>query len=178
MVSFSIGLDTAGEVRVPAAFNGLVGFKRMFSRFPSYLTWHEPPSVFQTALVPMGLTGALATKGTLSARGVSPTCLHQDSVSILASNVHDVAWVWNICKGHDKGDLYAKPPSVQVTRPRAQKLEFYFGVPSDEALEACSASYKARFEIAIDRIVRMGGTGVGMDWYTPFLQTFPMSHPA
>ncbi len=57
LVSFSLGSDTAGSIRVPALFNGIVGFK--------------------------------PTKGTVSARGVRPACLHQDCVSFLTNTIED-----------------------------------------------------------------------------------------
>jgi Asp-tRNA(Asn)/Glu-tRNA(Gln) amidotransferase A subunit family amidase len=131
LVSFSLGSDTAGSIRVPALFNGVVGFK--------------------------------PTKGTVSASGVSPACFHQDCVSFLATNVKDAETIWQVCKGYDKTDLFAKRPSsprkpVEVGQKQPEQLqstktlkpqptplstleesfEILVGSPPDSALAECS----------------------------------------
>ncbi|KAH7330225.1 amidase signature domain-containing protein [Rhexocercosporidium sp. MPI-PUGE-AT-0058] len=142
LVSFSLGSDTAGSIRVPALFNGLVGFK--------------------------------PTKGTVSARGVSPACLHQDCVSFLTTNIADAERVWDVCKGFDKGDFFAKLPSQVRDPPQAQNptqptrhLRFRFGVPPPSALELCSPIYRKQFSKAITAIQKHGGRLVELDW-APF----------
>ncbi|PMD48374.1 amidase signature enzyme [Hyaloscypha variabilis F] len=130
LVSFSLGSDTAGSIRVPAMFNGIYGFK--------------------------------PTKGTVSARGVSPACLHQDCVSFLTCNVEDAETVWEVCKGFDKGDFFAKlPRPIPVSAPR--KLSFRFGIPPAVALEICSPPFKKQFAEVVEMIKRYG-TLADMDW--------------
>jgi len=146
LVSFSLGGDTAGSIRIPAALNGIVGFK--------------------------------PTKGTVSARGVSPACAHQDCVSFLTLKVEDAETVWKICEGYDPEDYFAKPPSY---RHRSRKLitpaisdpltspqpKFRFGVPPSSALQACSPDYRKQFNITISALQSTGGHLAELDW-TPF----------
>jgi allophanate hydrolase len=131
LVSFSLGSDTAGSIRVPALFNGICGFK--------------------------------PTKGMVSARGVSPACLHQDCVSFLTSNIEDAETVWQVCKGFDKGDLFAKLPSTLSSRSQKQ-LRFRFGVPSAATLEICSPQFKKQFAEVVDVIQQNGGKLVDLNW--------------
>jgi allophanate hydrolase len=134
LVSFSIGSDTAGSIRVPALFNGICGFK--------------------------------PTKGTVSARGVSPASLHQDCVSFLTSTVDDADRVWQVCKGFDKGDFFAKLPSTLCARI-PKELCFRFGIPPAAALEICSPQFKKQFSEVVAVIQRNGGKLVDLNW-TPF----------
>lgn len=136
LVAFSIGSDTAGSIRVPALFNGIVGFK--------------------------------PTKGTVSARGVSPASLHQDCVSFLTTSTGDAERVWNVCKGFDAGDVFAKLP--WQTRPAmrsSQRLQFRFGIPPEHALEVCSLAYRREFDSVVRAIEKSGGKFLELDW-TPF----------
>ncbi|CZS90528.1 related to DUR1,2-urea amidolyase [Rhynchosporium graminicola] len=137
LVSFSLGSDTAGSIRVPALFNGVVGFK--------------------------------PTKGTVSARGVSPASLHQDCVSFLTTDVLDAERVWNVCKGFDKSDVFAKLPSqMQTSRldpgKQQRSLKFRFGVPPPSALEICSPIYRKIFLQVIEALQNNGGESVDLDW--------------
>ncbi|KAE8441838.1 hypothetical protein EG329_004239 [Mollisiaceae sp. DMI_Dod_QoI] len=131
-VSFSLGSDTAGSIRVPALYNGVVGFK--------------------------------PTKGTVSARGVAPACLHQDCASFLATNIEDAETVWNVCKGFDKYDVFSKLPSQLPLSQVNDQLRLCFGVPPPEALEACSPIYQKKFSQVVDTISRNGGKLVDLDW--------------
>jgi allophanate hydrolase len=140
LVSFSLGSDTAGSIRVPALFNGLVGFK--------------------------------PTKGTVSARGVSPACLHQDCVSFLALSVEDAEMVWRVCKGFDQEDVFAKryaAASLEPAEPsRAPRFSnFRFGVPPDSALDVCGPIYRQQFTQVVKALQGAGGKLVDLDW-TPF----------
>jgi allophanate hydrolase len=134
LVSFSLGSDTAGSIRVPALFNGLCGLK--------------------------------PTKGTVSARGVSPACLHHDCVSFLTSSVEDAELVWQVCKGFDKGDFFAKCPSMRSTR-RPKQLRFRFGVPPPAALAICSPQYLKLLAEVIDVLQQNGCKIAELDW-NPF----------
>jgi allophanate hydrolase len=134
LVSFSLGSDTAGSIRVPALFNGICGFK--------------------------------PTKGTISARGVSPACLHQDCVSFLTSNVEDAEKVWQVCKGFDKGDFFAKRPSMRFPRSPNQ-LRCRFGVPPAAALKICSPQYRNKFAEAVRILQQNGAKLAELDW-APF----------
>ncbi|ESZ98839.1 hypothetical protein SBOR_0697 [Sclerotinia borealis F-4128] len=138
LVSFSLGSDTAGSIRVPAMFNGLVGFK--------------------------------PTKGTVSAHGVAPACLHQDCVSFLGLTTEDTETVWKICRGFDKNDYFAKPPPFQLSSQipsECVKPTFKFGTPPDSALEICNPIYRKRFQHVVAALESSGGQQVDLDW-TPF----------
>jgi allophanate hydrolase len=144
LVSFSLGSDTAGSIRVPALYNGIVGFK--------------------------------PTKGTVSARGVAPACLHQDCVSFLALTTEDAGKVWRVCKGFDPGDFFAKrpfPPSASrrqsIKEPSSsfEPRKFRFGIPPDSALEVCSPIYRKQFAQIAQALQTAGGKLVDLNW-TPF----------
>ncbi|RFU27584.1 hypothetical protein B7463_g8756, partial [Scytalidium lignicola] len=143
LVSFSLGSDTAGSIRVPALFNGIVGFK--------------------------------PTKGTVSARGLAPACKHQDCVSFLTGTVADAETVWNVCKGYDKGDLFAKVPrtlpssfgSQRNQHKRISNLRFSFGIPPTSVLEACCPEYVSLFKVVVKTLQSAGGKLIDIDW-TPF----------
>lgn len=137
LVSFSLGSDTAGSIRVPALFNGLVGFK--------------------------------PTKGTVSAQGVYPACLHQDCVSFLALSIEDAGRIWRVCKGFDTEDLFAKrhlQESVKQVRPSTQP-SFRFGIPPDSALAPCSPVYREQFTQVVKALQGAGGKLVDLAW-APF----------
>lgn len=135
LVSFALGSDTAGSIRVPALFNGLVGFK--------------------------------PTKGTVSARGVSPASQHHDCVSFLASDVEDAEKVWNVCRGFDKGDFFAKLPAAIKPPTKPSTIRFRFGIPPPTALEVCSPKYRTQFAEAVKVLQHSGGKLVDLDW-APF----------
>lgn len=138
LVSFSLGTDTAGSIRVPAMFNGIPGFK--------------------------------PTKGTVSAHGVVPACLHQDCVGFLGTNMQDIETVWNVCKGFHGKDYLAKPPPFQLSSqvPSTESgFTFSFGIPPTSALTVCTFGYSRHFYSVVAALVAAGGQLVELDW-TPF----------
>ncbi|KAF4635966.1 hypothetical protein G7Y89_g2126 [Cudoniella acicularis] len=136
LVSFSLGSDTAGSIRVPALYNGIVGYK--------------------------------PTKGTISARGVYPACQHQDCVSFLAITAEDTESVWKVCKGFDRSDFFAKRISSSDENTALDSLKFKFGVPPEEALNACSPQYKRKFNEVVESLTNLeDGNFAGLDW-APF----------
>ncbi|KAF7958865.1 hypothetical protein EAE96_002395 [Botrytis aclada] len=144
LVSFSLGSDTAGSIRIPAMFNNIVGFK--------------------------------PTKGTVSAQGIAPACLHQDCVSFLGVTSEVTEKVWRVCQGFDKEDYFAKPPPFQIssrvyskeTRDfRGALPSFNFGTPPDSALEVCIPVFQKQFKHVIAILKELGGRRVDIDW-TPF----------
>lgn len=136
LVSFSLGSDTAGSIRVPALYNGILGFK--------------------------------PTKGTVSAKGVYPACHHQDCVSFLTSRAEDAETVWDVCKGFDKEDFFAKPLSLHDgPKAPAYELTFRFGTPPDDALQACSPQYRHKFAQVVEALKTESGKPVDLDW-APF----------
>lgn len=134
-VSFSIGSDTAGSIRLPAVFNGLVGLK--------------------------------PTLGTISTVGVVPACKTADCVSVLARSVEDAREVWEVIKGYDEEDLFARPPFPVSLAPFSKTIRF--GIPPSELLSVLSPAYNQLFSQCIDRIC---GPKVGFEKakfdYAPF----------
>jgi Asp-tRNA(Asn)/Glu-tRNA(Gln) amidotransferase A subunit family amidase len=135
LVSFSLGSDTAGSIRVPALYNGVVGFK--------------------------------PTKGTVSAWRVAPASLHQDCVSFLALTAKDADQIWQVCRGYDKRDLFAKFPHP-LPYPNGRQIStehsFRFGTPPESALAICSAPYRQMFGQVMQNLQRAGGKLVSMEW--------------
>ncbi|KUJ20308.1 amidase signature enzyme [Mollisia scopiformis] len=132
LVSFSLGSDTAGSIRVPALFNGILGFK--------------------------------PTKGTVSARGVAPACIHQDCVSFLATSIEDVERIWKVCKGFDKQDFFAKLPSQLLASNGNRQLRLRFGVPPLDALQACSLEYRRLFSQVVETLSKNGAEMADLEW--------------
>ncbi|KAK5170723.1 hypothetical protein LTR04_004456 [Oleoguttula sp. CCFEE 6159] len=133
LVSFSIGSDTAGSIRLPAAFNGVVGFK--------------------------------PTRGMISARGVTPACLSLDCVGVLAGNVDDARRVWEVVRGYDELDPYAKPPLIygEHSTPLSSDdatVSFTFGIPPPDvsAFSTCSPIYLELFSATVQALQRAGGS--------------------
>ncbi|TGO92098.1 hypothetical protein BPOR_0010g00100 [Botrytis porri] len=144
LVSFSLGSDTAGSIRIPAMFNNIVGFK--------------------------------PTKGTVSAQGVAPACLHQDCVSFLGVTSEVIEKVWRVSQGFDKEDYFAKPPPFHISsrlysedaRDSEDTLpSFKFGTPPDSALEVCHPIFQKQFKLVIAILEELGGRRIDIDW-TPF----------
>ncbi len=97
LVPFSLGTDTAGSGRVPAALTNIVGLK--------------------------------PTKGSMSTRGVVPACRTLDCISVFALSVDDAETVFDIYKGYDEQDGYARhvPSGVPTALPEKPRL----GVPKE-----------------------------------------------
>jgi Asp-tRNA(Asn)/Glu-tRNA(Gln) amidotransferase A subunit family amidase len=125
---------------VPAAFNGIVGYK--------------------------------PTKGTLSAAGLVPACTSLDTISILAPSVASARAVWLVAdEGPDMDDPFARVqqslPLWHVDFRGLQESGFTFGVPPQSALAICTPTYRNQFDAAVERMRRIGGRHVEVDW-TPF----------
>jgi allophanate hydrolase len=138
LVTFAIATDTAGSGRVPALFNGVVGFK--------------------------------PTRGTISARGLTPACASLDCVTLMAKDVEDLRKVWTVCTGYDEDYIYAKNTSPQprhVNSLGTQATTFSFGIPPPGTIAMCSPVYQRMFAEAIQVLQSIGGVLQPLDW-TPF----------
>jgi allophanate hydrolase len=137
LVSFALGSDTAGSGRVPAAFNGIVGFK------PTKGT------ISARGVVPACKsldTISILAKSVAVAREVWLICdTGPDPEESYAKTQQSLA-LWH-------ADF------------RGPKLGgFTFGVPSEKALEICDEVYRTLFKQAIERLKRAGGTVHEVDW--------------
>ncbi|HYQ30168.1 MAG TPA: allophanate hydrolase [Polyangiaceae bacterium] len=143
LVSFALGTDTAGSGRVPASFNNLVGLK--------------------------------PTRGVLSTSGVVPACRSLDCVSVFALTVPDASEVAEIAAGPDPGDAYSRPDAERVRfLPGDAPARFRFGIPSAPYLKELDyGGTRADFERAVERLKRLGGAPVELD-FEPFHATGQM----
>jgi len=134
LVSFALGTDTAGSGRIPASFNNLVGLK--------------------------------PTRGLLSTSGVVPACRSLDCVSVFALTVPDASLIAEIAAGHDKSDAYSRPDADRVRfLPGDAPASFRFGVPNAPYLsELDYGGTRADFERAVERLQRLGGIPVEIDF--------------
>jgi len=90
----------------------------------------------------------------------------------------DAEIVWDICKGYDKEDHFAKDymntsirskvlESLNYKFPSSQKLTFRFGTPPTQALAVCSPVYRQMFSQTVNALQTAGGRLVNLDW-APF----------
>ncbi|KAK5118714.1 hypothetical protein LTR85_007920 [Meristemomyces frigidus] len=140
LVSFALGTDTAGSGRVPAAFNGVVGFKPTKSTISA-----------------QGVVPACKSLDTISV--LAPTVGEARAVWLAADQGPDSTDPY--AKTQQSLPLW----HVDFRGPR--EGGFKFGVPPPEALQSCTAVYQERFTEAAARLQRAGGTPQQVDW-TPF----------
>ncbi|KAI9835754.1 MAG: hypothetical protein M1819_001933 [Sarea resinae] len=127
LVSFSIGTDTAGSVRVPAAFNGVVGLK--------------PTKGLISA---SGVTPACAS---LDCVGILARNL-DDAIRVWHSCMETL---------HDEKDVHSKQGFRGSAHPSRPAEDFLFVIPPSSLLEACSPAYRQMFDLAVDILQAIGG---------------------
>lgn len=138
LVSFSLATDTAGSGRVPAAFNGVVGYKPTRGLLST------------TGLVPACLSLdciALIAKTVEDARTVWQVCEEYDPRDRYA-----------------KAPLGFER---HINSLGPQRTTFKFGIPTPEALSVCSPTYRRMFHDAVKRMQNIGGILTPIDW-SPF----------
>ncbi|WP_228040773.1 allophanate hydrolase [Nodosilinea sp. LEGE 07088] len=124
--------------------------------------------------VPAGLNnivGLKPTRGLLSTQHMVDACRTLDCVSIFALTPEDAWAVFQVAKGFDPGDPFARP---EVTR--SHRLETYeagqpfrFGIPQKEHLEFFgNGDVERAFAEAVALLESLGGTGQEIS-YAPFL---------
>jgi allophanate hydrolase len=157
LVSFSLGTDTAGSGRVPAAFNNIVGLK--------------------------ATCGALSTSGVVPAcRSLDCVSIFALTAGD-AARVYDVAAAFDPedsyarvinaqvadARGALALDAAAAPGKMSSTGPA--RSAFRFGVPRASQLEFFGdAEYARLFSEAVARLEALGGQRVEID-FEPFLAT-------
>jgi allophanate hydrolase len=138
LVSFSLATDTAGSGRVPALFNGVVGFK------PTRGT------VSFQGVTPACLSldcCSFVTQTVEDARVVWQVCEGYDA--------------------SDRYAKPSPPIARHVNSIGPQAKSFNFGIPSPEALAICSPAYRKLFNEAVQTLQSIGGELVEVDW-APF----------
>ena len=138
LVSFSLATDTAGSGRVPAGFNGVVGYKptRGLISFQGVTP----------ACLSLDCIAIIAT--TVSdARTIWDICAQFDAEDRYAKRCFPI------------------PRHINSLGPQA--TSFTFGIPPLEALHVCSPVYSRKFNEAVQTLQRIGGQLRPIDW-TPF----------
>ena len=138
LVSFSIATDTAGSGRVPAAFNGVIGFKPTRGTISAE---GVTPACLSLDCI------ALMTKNIEDVRKVWDVCEGYDENYLYAKST---------------------PPLLHhVNSLGPQAKAFTLGVPPPDALSVCTPVYQKMFAEAIETLQSIGGVLVEMDW-SPF----------
>lgn len=139
LVSFALGTDTAGSGRVPAAYNGIVGFKPTKGTISS-----------------RGMVPACKSLDTLSI--MAPTL----------EDTRKVWYVIDQYDYLDPYAKPPQSLSLWKQDFRGPKDGgFTFATPSPKVLEACSKEYQSLFQDSIQKLRSCGGRLVEID-YTPF----------
>lgn len=138
LVSFSLATDTAGSGRVPAAFNGVVGYK---------------PT-----------RGLLSTTGLVPAC-LSLDCIAIIAKTVEdARTVWQVSEEYDPRDRYAKAPMGFER-HINSLGPQAKA--FKFGIPPPEALNVCSPVYRKMFHDAVKQMQKIGGVLTPIDW-SPF----------
>lgn len=142
LVSFSLGTDTAGSGRVPAALNGIAGFK---------------PT-----------KGTLSARGIVPAcRSLDTASIF----ALNASDARKVWYVLDEFDAEDAYAKVptSLPCALSDYRP-LREAGFRFAVPPASAMLPCSPSYLAAFDVAISKLRSLGGSCITLSDadYEPF----------
>ncbi|SMY27504.1 unnamed protein product [Zymoseptoria tritici ST99CH_1A5] len=140
LVSFALGTDTAGSGRVPASFNGIVGFKPTKGTLSAH-----------------GLVPACASLDCITV--LSRTVEESRKVWLVLDKGQDPADP-HAKTQHSLALWHADFRGVKTGG-------FTFGVPPPAALEKCTQVYRALFAAAVERLKRAGGSAKEIPW-TPF----------
>ena len=139
LVSFSLATDTAGSGRVPALFNGVVGFK---------------PT--------RGLVSAQGvTPACLSLDCIAIIAKNVDD----ARTVWDLSVAFDPDDRYAKNWSPSMTRHINSIGPQANS--FSFGIPPPEALAICNPIYRSKFNEAVQKLQQLGGRLRSIDW-TPF----------
>ncbi|CUS10518.1 unnamed protein product [Tuber aestivum] len=137
LASFAIATDTAGSGRIPAGFNGVVGWK---------------PT-----------KGTVSFSGVMKACE-SLDCL--SFMVTPEGGVKDVRKLWNLVRGYDPDDPYSKAPGslpLPMVNALAEK-KWKFALPDRKAVAECSPQYRKLFYQVIGGLQEIGGEVKEGDW--------------
>ena len=137
LVSFALGTDTAGSGRVPAAFNGITGFKPTKGTFSA-----------------RGLVPACASLDTITI--LAPTVDTARHVWLAASTPPDLDDPYS--------KFQASLPVWHVDFRGPKVGGFVFGIPPPSALDSLTPTYRTLFSAAITRMRAAGGTPLEVPW--------------
>ncbi|RFU80186.1 glutamyl-trnagln amidotransferase subunit a [Trichoderma arundinaceum] len=149
LISFTIGTDTAGSVRAPAALNGIVGFK------PTKGT--------------ISARGAVPACQSLDTIGILAPSLADARQVWYVLDEHDPLDPF--------AKPPASLPTWMVDFRGPREGGFVFGIPPNSLLQLCSEKYQELFTLAIKKLRSCGGKLVEID-YTPFSQAGDLIYDA
>jgi allophanate hydrolase len=149
LVSFAVSTDTAGSTRVPAAFNGVVGFK------PTKGT------ISARGLVP-------ACKSLDCVTIIAPSLADARKVWYIMDQ-------YDPLDPYAKPPASLTTWKVDFRGPKDGG--FTFGVPPPSLLGTCSNAYQELFQASIQRLVSCGGRLVEID-YSPFAKACDLLYGA
>jgi allophanate hydrolase len=98
-----------------------------------------------------GVVGMKPTLGIISTEGLFPACKNIDCVCIIARTIDDAEDVWNVMKGFDENDVYARR-ELPTWDPWHDPIRF--GIPDENFLCGLSPVYAEAFDqtaIAIEK---------------------------
>ena len=165
LVSFSLGTDTAGSGRVPAAFNNIIGLKPTCGHLSTSGVVPACRSIDCVSIFALTADDAarvLAVAGAYDAADVysRPVPTLRDA-NAAAPGASDAATRMPADTGGD-----SSRPAPAPVHPHAQM--FRFGVPRTDQLEFFGDNEYARlFNEAVTRLQTLGGERVEID-FTPF----------
>jgi len=137
LVSFSIGTDTAGSGRVPAAFNGIVGFKPTPGTIPC-----------------VGVTPACMS---LDCVAVLASTVRD------ARTVWRILETFDPRDPYTKPEELRKCPHV-VHSTGQTETTFRFGIPPPDVLGICSEPYRRFFAETVTQLQKIGGKLQPINW--------------
>lgn len=140
LATFSLATDTAGSGRIPAGFNGVVGFK---------------PT-----------RGLVSFEGVTPAC-LSLDCVA--IVASNVADARNIWQILEEYDERDRYARDTFPADRHVNALGDQARSFKFGIPPPEVLNICSAKYKELFNQSIQNLQRLGGVLTKID-YTPFAE--------
>ncbi|KAL8908380.1 MAG: hypothetical protein Q9171_005467 [Xanthocarpia ochracea] len=138
LVSFSVATDTAGSGRVPAGFNGVVGYKPTRGMISCR---GVTPACLSLDCI------ALIASNVSDARTVWDTCVSYDE--------------------EDRYSKTAAPMQRHVNSTGPQALSFKFGIPPPESLAVCNPEYRQLFGDVVKKLQSLGGQLIPIGW-SPF----------
>lgn len=114
-----------------------------------------------------GLVGLKPSLGTLSTVGLVPAVKTADCVTVLARSMDDARRAWDVMRGYDEDDVFAR----QTLPDRGAWLvdkSLRFGVPHADLLSVLSPDYSKLYQHALTKIPALLNAEQSQFDYTPF----------
>ncbi|MGJ5202875.1 allophanate hydrolase [Bradyrhizobium sp. HKCCYLR20261] len=113
------------------------------------------------------VVGLKPTRGLISGVGTVPACRSIETVSVFALTVPDARRVFDIVRGFDPEDPFARRDAL---KPDAVPSPVRFGIPARAALDFFGDAESERlFDAAVRRLGTLGSVTTDID-YTPFAE--------